>query len=331
MVRHMKQLGVLVPIVSPCTKAGQPEIHGIKATCQYMLDAGCHGVFVGGSTGRGPWFSREKKAIICRAAAEQIHSRVPLMAGCMAMGLMEMLENASVMCDSGATAAVITSPCYFNYNQQELESIFLSFADNSPLPVMLYDIPVFANSKLDTSIIRRLAKHENVIGFKDSSANLERFKQLLSAFDGIDDFYLIQGKEHLLAESILNGASGLTVSLLHVGPEVFVALYNSAAQGNVALANRYQQRATQIMELMVDSFKKRPETSTLFHFLNYALNKRGICDNILLEHEGTCPDWLAAEAEKAIGLCDLSSSIQGKQLKDTVSASQRLKSKATSP
>ena len=296
-----------------------------------MLNAGCNGIFVGGSTGRGPWFSRDKKAIICKAAADQVDGRADVMAGCMAMGLMEMLENASVMSDSGATAAVITSPCYFNYNQQELESIFLAFADNSPLPVMLYDIPVFANSQLDENTIRRLAEHENVIGFKDSSANFERFEQLLSAFDGIDDFYLMQGKEHLLAESILNGASGLTVSLLHMGPELFVALHNSAATGDVALANRYQQKATQIMELILDCFKKRPETSTLFHFLNYALNKRGICDNILLEHEGACPDWLAQEAEKAMGLCNLSSSIQEKQLKSTTSTSQRSKSKAASP
>ena len=50
------------------------------------------------------------------------------------------------------------------------------------------------------------------------------------------------------------------------------------------------------------SFKKRPEISTLFHFLNYALKLNGVCENIVLEHESQCPDWLAEKAEKAIAI-----------------------------
>ena len=129
---------------------------------------------------------------------------------------------------------------------------------------------------------------------------MERFKELLSALDGDDDFCLIQGKEHLLADSIFNGASGLTVSLLHIAPRSFVALYNAAVEGDKDLANRYQKQIVEIMNLLIESFERRPEISTLFHFLNYALDKRGICDNILLKHEGDCPDWLAEKSGKAL-------------------------------
>jgi dihydrodipicolinate synthase/N-acetylneuraminate lyase len=299
--KTMKQLGVLVPVVTPCTKSGQPDLNGVKAVCKYFLDEGCHGIFVLGSTGRGPWFSRTDRAKICQSAKSQIGENIPLFAGCMATGLAEMLENAQIMADSGASIAVLTGPCYFNYNTQELEYIFTKFADNSPLPLTIYDIPVFTNSKLDTSMLSRLARHENIIGFKDSSADLERFKELLSAFNyDIDDFYLIQGKEHLLLESILNGASGLTVSLLHIDPKPFIALYNAAVKGDVKLANHFQEQITQIMEFVNSSIKRRPEISTLFHVLNYALGKHGICDNILLEHEGDCPGWLAEQARKAM-------------------------------
>ncbi len=294
----MKQLGVLVPVVTPCNRKGQPDLDGLKSVCKYFLDAGCHGIFVLGSTGRGPWFGRNDRIAVCEAAKQQIGADVPLFAGCIANGPTEMLENAQIMADAGATGAVLTSPGYFNYNERELEHIFLSFADKSPLPVMIYDIPAFTNTKLDTNMVSRLATHQNIIGFKDSSADIDRFKRLLSALDSSEDFYLIQGKEHFLAEAVLNGASGLTVSLLHMDPRPFVALYNAAVEGNGELANYYQKQVLEIMTLLIDSFKKRPEISTQFHYLNYALNKNGVCENILLEHEGDCPDWLAEQAQK---------------------------------
>jgi 2-dehydro-3-deoxy-D-pentonate aldolase len=296
----MKKLGVLVPVVTPCNRKGQPDLDGVKNVCKYFQDASVHGIFVMGSTGRGPWLGRADREKICQTAKEQIGERIPLFAGCMANGLTEMLENAKLMANCGATGAVLTSPGYFTYNEREIEHIFLNFADKSTLPVMIYDIPAFTGSKLDTDMVSRLAKHENVIGFKDSSADIERFNQLISTLSDFNDFYLIQGKEHLLAESILNGASGITVSLIHITPKPFIELYNAAIQGDKESAEACQENIKKIMRLVVESFERRPGISTLFHFLNYALVKNGVCENILLVHEGDCPDWLAEKAKQAM-------------------------------
>lgn len=299
----MKELGVLVPVVTPCSRAGDVDVDGLRAVCRDMLNAGAAAIFVAGSTGRGPWFNTQDRARLCSGAAEEIGPNVPLFAGCMAPGLSEMLEKARAMADAGAQVAVLTAPAYFNYSQQEVEVIFAKFADASPLPVVIYDIPVFTGMKLNVDMVCRLARHENVIGFKDSSADLERFLELLNALSAMDDFYLLQGKEHLLADSLLAGASGFVVSLLHVDPFPFVAMYRAGRTGDRELACRFQEKVTAVMQLMVASFERRPEISTLFHFLNHALRERGICENILLDHEGECPDWLAENAEKALEHC----------------------------
>ena len=296
----MKKLGALVPVVTPCSKEGQPDLDGVKNVCKFFQDADAHGIFVLGSTGRGPWFGRPDREKICRAAKDQIGESLPLFAGCIALGLTDMLENARALAGCGANVAVITCPGYFNYNERETEAIFLNFADNSPLPVMIYDIPAFTGAQLDTAMVSRLAKHENVIGFKDSSADIERFRQLISTLNDIDDFYLIQGKEHLLADSIIHGASGITVSLVHINPKLFVELYEAALSGDAANAQDLQVKITDIMKITVACFEKRPEISTLFHFLNYALVKNGVCQNILLEHEGECPDWIAEKSAQAM-------------------------------
>jgi len=292
----LNNLGVVVPIVTPCSKSGIVDYDGLLSVCEDMTGAGCSAVFIAGSTGRGPWFSLKEKAAICSGVKNHIDDAILLFAGCTASGISDMLEHAMVMKDAGADIAVITIPTYFKYNPDEISRVFLEFADKSPLPVLIYDIPVFSGMKLDNDIVYELVKHQNVIGLKDSSSDMERFKELLSKLEDRKNIYLLQGKEHLLAESILLKASGLVVSLLHIDPRPFVSLYRAAISGNKEKAYRMQDAITEVMEAVVYCFSLRPETSTLFHILNNCLKIRGVCGNIILGHEGECPDWLVEKS-----------------------------------
>ena len=294
-------MGVVVPVVTPCTLEGQVDYEGLKIVCKDMMDAGCHGIFAAGSTGRGPWWTRKDRMKMCKTIADTIGPDKPLLAGCMGAGLDEMVENAKMMGENGATLAVATAPMYFPYSADEVESIFLKFADSSLLPVIIYDIPELAGVDIDPQLLMKLATHENIVGFKDSIANYDNFKQLLDALNEENpDFYLMQGKEHLLKDSLVSGASGLVVSLLHVEPGPFVALYNAVGQDDTETADCMQQAITKIMECLKGCFEKKLAFSTLSHFLNVALNERGIDLNIRLGHEGQCHDWIEAKAKEAL-------------------------------
>lgn len=305
----MKDLSILVPVVTPCTPRGELDLDGLRAVCHDLLSAGCTSIFVVGSSGRGPWFSREDRARLCRTIADQIDADVPLLAGCMASGLPQMLENARAMADAGAHMAVVTAPGYFHYNCQEIEAIFLKFADESPIPVVVYDIPDLVGLKLDGDMVVRLAHHGNVVGFKDSSSDFERFKEILAGLVGLPDFDVLQGKERFLFDSLAAGASGFVISLLQIDPRPFVSLSRATRSGEIERARYIQAEISKVMDILEESFKRRPETSTLFHFLNWSLRQRGVCDNILLEHEGDCPGWLIDNAMQAFEICSAAASI----------------------
>jgi len=305
----VKDLSILLPVVTPCSERGQLDLDGLRSVCTDMVNAGCTSIFVVGSSGRGPWFSRETRAQICRTVADLFGGDVPLAAGCMASGLPQMLENASVMADAGADMVVVTVPGYFHYNHQELEVIFSNFADRSPLPVVVYDIPGLAGSKLEMEMIVRLGRHENIVGFKDSSADFDRFKILLERVAGYDNFSVLQGKERFLTDSLLAGASGFVVSLLQIDPRPFVALSQATRAGQLDRARSIQSEIDKVMDILEESFTLRPETSTLFYFLNWCLHQRGVCDNILLEHEQSCPDWLLENARRAYEICQAAAAI----------------------
>jgi 4-hydroxy-tetrahydrodipicolinate synthase len=298
----MKELGPIVPIVTPCKRSGEVDVDGFKAVCKEMLDAGCKGIFVGGSTGRGPWFNLQSRASICRAAADCISADTLLLAGCTALGLPGMIESAKVMADAGARSVVATAPGYFHYDQEEIETIFLKFADASPLPVVIYDIPEFTNTQFTNDLVLRLANHGNIVGLKDSSADLPRFESLLDALGDRPDFALLQGKEMFIAESLRRGASGFVVSVIHLAPRTFVELHRAVRSGEDEYADSIQAGIDRMMDLVFGCLRDRPESSTLFHMLNVALMERGVCDNILLDHDGDAPDGLLEKARRAIVL-----------------------------
>ncbi len=300
----MKELGPVVPIVTPCKRDGTIDVEGFKSICNEMVNAGAKGIFIGGSTGRGPWFSLNDRITLCRTAADCIeNSNVLLMAGCTALGLPDMIEAARAMADAGAVAAVATVPGYFKYNHNEIIRIFRDFAENSPLPVVLYDIPDFTRVKINQDVIFELAKHKNVIGFKDSTNDFNRFQILIEYFKNRDDFYLLQGKEHWLSKSLQLKASGFVVSMIHIDPDLFVGLYNAMQQGDLIRAEILQGVVDRLMDIVAKMFERRAETSTLFHFINQVLKLRNVCENIVLEQDGECPDWLSRLAEEAYFMC----------------------------
>ena len=223
-----------------------------------------------------------------------------IFAGVMASGLNDMLENAKAMADAGADIAVMTAPGYFDYSQEEIKNIFLRFIDQSPLPVLVYDIPDFTGVKLDEGLISDLVQHENVVGIKDSSGDRERFLSLLDHFKARDDLYVFQGKEVLLGESLLSGASGFVVSLIQIDPLPFVRLWEYAQAGNQKKVSEIQAYITRLQDCVTECMSRRPQTSTLFRLLGLALTSRGICENTSMPHEGELPGWIEDYAKQCM-------------------------------
>ena len=190
----MKKFGILVPVVTPCDQQGQVDTQGLISVCNEMTGLGCKGIFALGSTGRGPWFDRRDRIKICKAAVSAKKEDTTIFAGVMASGLNDMLENAKAMADAGADIAVMTAPGYFEYSQDEIKNIFLRFIDQSPLPVLVYDIPDFTGVKLDEGLISDLVQHENVVGIKDSSGDRERFFIPAGPLQGPDDLLCVPGQ-----------------------------------------------------------------------------------------------------------------------------------------
>ncbi|MBQ9734664.1 MAG: dihydrodipicolinate synthase family protein [Clostridia bacterium] len=130
----------------------------------------------------------------------------------------------------GADAILVCPPYYFKFTPKEREEYFIKVADNSPVPVILYNIPFFSQ-ELELDIIYRLFKHENIIGIKDSSANMKRIMHMLSIAD--EDISIMTGTDDILITALFAGCAGSMTALAAIYPDKIAQIYRCFENGQI--------------------------------------------------------------------------------------------------
>lgn len=267
--------GPVAPLVTAVTPHGEIDIEGTVRVAKWLVSNGVSGVFVAGTTGRFADFPPDQNALLCEAIANATAAPTVIYGGICDSGLGRMLANARRMKDAGAQVAVATGPYYLSRLQEERENDLEHLATYSPLPLIIYDIPEFVGYQFSPEWIARMADHENVVGYKDSSDDIVHHKEVLERTHS-KEFSVFIGKELLLADAMEAGARGLVVSLIQADPEPFVHLARDAAQGDWDGAKSRQELVRGVVKEFRICYDARPVFSTLLQFLERKLNDRGL-------------------------------------------------------
>ena len=248
--------GVVPPLLTPIHSVARVadeavDVASLRRLARYVLDAGCHGLFVQGSSGEFITLPPEQRRTSISAAVEEAAGSVPVLAGIAAASLAEAVANAEMAAECGADAAVATTPYYFTYSQGELIQYFTRLADSIPLPLVIYNIPQRTGNPLRPDTIVALADHPHIIGLKDTSENLMAMTRMIAALRGRDDFALFTGTETLLAPSILLGAHGGVLGAANIAPHLSVKLYNAALAGDLPRVRELQDQMEDVFRVFL--------------------------------------------------------------------------------
>ena len=142
----------------------------------------------------------------------------------------EALELAKFSKSAGATAVVAAAPYYFTVGQIEVQNFLMDLADDSVLPLFIYNIPSCVNLSLTFETFEKLASHKNVCGLKDSSGDLPAFRKLLELRNVRPDWTILMGYESLLAEAVLMGGDGGVTGGAVLHPTLFVKSFQAFAE-----------------------------------------------------------------------------------------------------
>lgn len=221
--------GITCPLVTPFEDgSGAPELdeEAFADLIDHLLEGGIDGLFPCGTTGEFASLSPDERNRVHELAVEHADGEVPVLAGAAATSVHEAVAYAEDAAEIGADAAVVTPPYFHTANAPEGNQRFLEqVADRSPLPILLYNIPVCTGQRMEPETLEAVATHDDIIGLKDSSGDFEYFLSVVRRTP--DDFIMLQGYDTLLVPALRMGADGGLNALSNVVPEQYAELYET--------------------------------------------------------------------------------------------------------
>ena len=234
--------GLMVPAVTPFDAKGDLDRDAFLFNLDAHLGHGVDGVLVAGSSGESALLDDDDRRTLFGWARERIPADKWLLAGIGSESTRQTIARAHDAKAAGASAALVVSPHYYLKRMSEaaLLAHFRAVADSSPLPIMLYNIPVYAHVVLSPALVHEMAQHPNVIGLKDSAGNLPMLHQYLEAQSS--SFRVLTGSGATVVPALKAGASGAILApALFAGPAIRL-MYDAARAGRAEEAAAMQVR-----------------------------------------------------------------------------------------
>jgi dihydrodipicolinate synthase/N-acetylneuraminate lyase len=243
--------GIYVPNIVPYDVKGRIDEDELRRIIRWLDAKGVSGFYPNGSMGEFIRLSYEERRRVVEIVAAESNGK-PVLAGAAEPNVDLVLEMCGHCADLGCRAVSITGPYYYKLTQESIEAYFRELAAKSPIDIVVYNIPVFAN-EISLPVLERLALEcPRIVGTKDTSKDMGRFQQTLHRIKPQrPDFSVLIGWEELLCASLFMGADGGTLSSAGVVPEVVMKLYHAAGAGRWDEARELQFRLLDLFELMV--------------------------------------------------------------------------------
>lgn len=275
--------GVIPPICTPFTADLEVDVASLERLVDFLIEGGVDGLFVLGSSSEVAFLTDRQRDVVLKTAVARVRGRVPLLAGVMDMTTPRVLGHVAAAVGGGCDGIVSTAPFYTRTHPAEIERHFRLIAEHADVPVYAYDLPVSVHSKLEGSMLLRLAADGVLAGVKDSSGDDSGMRDLIVARDDggeeISGFSVLTGSEVTVDGALLMGADGVVPGLGNVDPAGYARLYRSCLAGDWAGARKEQERLVRLMRIVgVASSARMGRGSAALGAFKTALHVLGVID-----------------------------------------------------
>ena len=238
--------GVYCAMITPFDENGKVNLNQIEKIIEFLIDKQVDGVFPVSNVGEFLLLSMAEKKSVIKAVIGKGRGRIKVIPGISDVVIDNCLELAEFCKEEGADGVVLCTPYYYPYSQEYIKEFINCIADNSPLPVILYNSPNFTNS-IEFENLIEICKHKNITAIKESSGDMKFLVKLIGEFEkqNIDKKIMI-GWEELLYTGITLGAHGCIVSSAAIVPELMVKIYKYLSENNMDKALECQKAVVAI-------------------------------------------------------------------------------------
>jgi 4-hydroxy-tetrahydrodipicolinate synthase len=225
---------LLTAMVTPFAPDGSLDLPAAARLANHLVDSGCDGLVISGTTGESPTTTDAEKLALLRAVLEAVGDRAHVIAGAGSYDTAHSVHLAKACAAEGAHGLLVVTPYYSRPPQAGLVAHFTAVADATPLPVLLYDIPPRSMVPIEFETLRVLAAHPNIVGVKDAKGDLHGGMQLM-AETGLAYY---SGDDVLNLPWLAMGATGFISVISHLAAGQLRDLLSAFASGDVTTARK---------------------------------------------------------------------------------------------
>lgn len=243
--------GLLVPITTPFDEAtGEVAPVVLRNNARALLDMGVDGILAIGSTGESALLSDDEYHSVIGWLRDVVPEDKWLLVGAGKESTRATLKACRVAAEEGGDAVLVRPPAYFgsSLSAQALIDHFRRVADESPIPVLIYNIPKYTHTPLSDQVIGALADHPNIVGAKDSSGDLRNFAGYR---DAAPDWNLFVGSGSLFYAALETGAVGGILAAACFAAPLALKIRDAFERKDRATAGATQEVLTPLNKEMV--------------------------------------------------------------------------------
>jgi 4-hydroxy-tetrahydrodipicolinate synthase len=241
--------GVIPPLTTPFTRAGDIYEDGLRKLLDFQIEKGSHGVFLCGTYGSGPLMSLTERKNVVEIAVDQIKNRITTIVQVGTPSTKDVVELAKHAEECGVDAIGCVPPFYYRHDAQSVLEHFKQLVKAVEIPVYVYNNPKTSGFTVTPQILAKMTDL-GVKGIKDSSFSLIEFSHFLIELRDRKDFTFIIGTEALAMPAILLGAKAVISGLANCFPEIVVDLYNATIKGDIEKAAKLQLRVNEARKIL---------------------------------------------------------------------------------
>jgi 4-hydroxy-tetrahydrodipicolinate synthase len=239
--------GTGVAIVTPFHREGNIDFKTFERLVNYQIEGGIDYIVFLGTTGESVTLNDDEKAAVIHCGLEIVDNRVPVIVGIGGNNTNHILHQIKHTDFTGISAILSVSPYYNKPQPKGIYNHFKAIASETPVPVIIYNVPSRTGSNMDSEIVLKLA-HEvpNICGIKEASGNLGQCARIIN--ERPDNFRVISGDDALTLPLMSLGGDGVISVIANALPEEFSQMVDYCLQNDYDNARKMHYKLIKIIE-----------------------------------------------------------------------------------
>ena len=242
--------GVMPAVTTKFTDDDQLDLGMFETNIQAQLDAGVHGIVLGGTLGEASTLTDAEKGILTRETVKMVNGQVPVLINIAEQTTKGAIQAAHRAEKDGADGLMMLPPMRYKSGDHETVTYFKSVANETSLPIMVYNNPVDYKVEVTLDMFEQLLECEKIEAVKESTRDISNVTRIKSRFG--DRLKIMTGVDTLALESLLMGADGWIAGLVCAFPRETVAIYELQKAGRIQEALEIYRWFLPLLELDIN-------------------------------------------------------------------------------